>query len=554
MSASPKQYKFTIGNEYVGASLLDIVSGALYGQVLDVVREYIQNAFDAKSRRVHIVLRDDEIWIRDDGIGLNPTRLDQARMVAVSAKKPGDVGFRGIGVYSSYNVADSLELITRPQGGSSVYVLRIDFAGMRAERERREADPSLGVLSLVDALEQFTVIEDFVGSAPLDDKKAFSLVRLTNPADHLREALADESGLTSYLQAAIPLSFPKGHRHAKQIQKQLVAKGIELRRIQVALTPATANPRDAKAAVNFFADGYEDLLPPTFRELRRNGKRLAVLWYCVHRKPTVLPKGVPAGFQTRLNGFGIGDPSLPRRFWGKAGAGILYRHLIGEIHAVDPRLRPSAERSQFEDSPARREFEAELTQALDKVEDWIQKRQTALNDLEDKEDAKGPAVHTAAEVTLKKLCKTYGAKPPLTYDLIVDPKTKKKVDERAVANSNGSQTPSDSAQTPNPGEANSNDGSQPNTPQASGTENTGVTADSADAADTAKDSGGDQGQSSSQPAAAPSISKQLWDQKHPKKWPSGAWEKFQLVDRAVDESTDAKGAQQIRNKLRDLLH
>lgn len=554
MSASPKQYKFAIGNEYVGASLLDIVSGALYGQVLDVVREYIQNAFDAKARRVHIVLRDDEIWIRDDGIGLNPTKLDQARMVAVSAKKPGDVGFRGIGVYSSYNVADSLELITRPQGGSSVYVLRIDFAGMRAERERREADPSVGVLSLVDALEQFTVIEDFVGSAPLDDKKAFSLVRLTNPADHLREALTDESGLTSYLQAAIPLAFPKGHRHAKQIQKQLVAKGIELRRIQVALTPATANPRDAKSAVNFFADGYEDLLPPTFRELRRNGKRLAVLWYCVHRKPTVLPKGVPAGFQTRLNGFGIGDPSLARRFWGKAGSGILYQHLIGEIHAVDPRLRPSAERSQFEDSPARREFEPELRQALEKVEDWIEERQTALGDLKDKGDVKGPAVHAAAEVTLKKLCKTYGSKPSLTYDLIVDPKTKKQVDERAVAKSKASQAASNSEQDPDAGQVNTNGGSQANTPQGSGTANTGVTADTTDASDTAQESGDDPAQNSQHPAtAAPSISKQLWDLKHPK-WHKDAWKTFQLIDRAVDESTDAESAKRIRNKLSDLLH
>jgi hypothetical protein len=550
MPASPNRYTFSVGNEYVGASLLDIVSGALYGQVLDVVREYIQNAFDAKARRVHLVLRDDEIWIRDDGHGLDPAKLDQARMVAVSAKKPGDVGFRGIGVYSSYNVADSLELITRPQGESGVYVLRIAFAEMRAERERREADPSLGVLSLVDALDQFTVIEDFVGKPPLDDNKAFALVRLTNPADHLKDALADENGLTAYLQAAIPLAFPKGHRHAKQLQKRLADKGIELRRIQVALTPVGGNPRDAKASVKFFADRYEDLLPPAVRELRRNGKRLAVLWYCVHRKPAVLRKGVPAGFQTRLNGFGIGDPSLARRFWGKAGSGVLYRHLIGEIHAVDSRLRPSAERSQFEDSQARREFEAELKKALDDVEDWIEKRQTALNELEDKDDTKGPAVHAAAEATLKKLCKAYGSKPPLTYDLIVDPKTKKKVDDRAAASSQGSSTTSDSAQSTQPSGENGDAASQPNTVQGSGG-NASVTADTAHHP---TPQGGNQGQSSVGPvAAAPSVSKQLWDLKQPKKWPKGAWERFQLIDRAIDESTDAAGAERIRNRLRDLL-
>jgi len=548
MPTSPKQYSFSVGKEYVGASLLDIVSGALYGQVLDVVREYIQNAFDAKARHVHIVLRDDEIWIRDNGVGLDPAKLDHARMVAVSAKKPGEVGFRGIGVYSSYNVADSLELITRPQGESDVYVLRIDFAKMRAERESRDTDPSLGVLSLVDALEQFTVIEDFVGKAPLDDHKAFALVRLINPADHLKDALADENGLTAYLQAAIPLAFPKGHRHAKHIQKQLAAKGIEQRRIQIVLTPVGGNPRDAKASIKFFADRYEGLLPPAVQELRRNGKRLAVLWYCVHRKPTVLPKGVPAGFQTRLNGFGIGDPSLARRFWGKAGSGVLYRHLIGEIHAVDPRLRPSAERSQFEDSQARREFEAELTKALAGVEDWIQERQAALNELEDKDDTKGSVVHAAAEATLKKLCKTYGSKPPLTYDLIVDPKTRKKIDERAALSSQGSASTSNSPQSTQPIEGNGEGASQPTTVQVSGTGNAGVTADTADHP---PPQGGSQGPSSAQPAAS-SVSKQLWDLKQPK-WPKGAWEKFQLIDRAIDESTDAAGAQRIRNRLRELL-
>jgi hypothetical protein len=522
MATSPKRYTFPVGKEYVGASLLDIVSGALYSQVLDVVREYIQNAFDAKASRVHIVLRDDEIWIRDDGVGLGPATLDQARMVAVSAKKPGDVGFRGIGVYSSYNVADSLELITRPRGESGVYVLRINFAKMRAERERREANPSLGVLSLVDALEQFTVIEDFVGKVPLDDKKAFAWVRLRNPADHLKDALADENGLTAYLQAAIPLSFPKEHRHAKQIQKQLAAKGIELRRIQVALTPVGANPRDAKAAVSFFADAYEELLPPAVRELRRNGKRIAVLWFCVHRAPRVLPAGVPAGFQMRLNGFGIGDPSLAQRFWGKAGTGILYRHLIGEIHAVDPRLRPSAERKHFEDSQARRELEAELTKVLDDVEDWIKTRQTALKELRDKDNMLGSEVHAAAKATLKKLCKTYRSKPPLTYDLVVDPKTKKKVDERAVASPKTSQTSVDSSQNTQSSDASSNSGSQPSTVQVAGTGNMGLTADTAHAP------GGYQGGSSPQPVVdAPSISKQLWDLKQPK-WPTGAWEKLAL--------------------------
>ena len=46
------RYQFDVGPEHVGARLLDIVSGALYGNVLDILREYIQNAVDAGAGQV----------------------------------------------------------------------------------------------------------------------------------------------------------------------------------------------------------------------------------------------------------------------------------------------------------------------------------------------------------------------------------------------------------------------------------------------------------------------------------------------------------------------
>ncbi len=414
-------YSFQVGPEHVGANLLDIVSGALYSDVLDIVREYIQNAVDAKAQRVRIVLREDEIWIRDDGVGMTPEGLDGARKVAVSAKDAHSVGFRGIGVYASYAACELLEMITRPKGGDEVYSLTLNFRRMRREATKRAAATPPTAMSLQEALTRFTEIKLFEGEAPMDEGGAFTLVRLRKPQAHLVSALSDLDELTEYLQRAVPLHFAPRHPHAEELIKQLKAHGVDRSAIHVDLTLADKDPGVKGSSHDFYVDAFRKLLRPVVREIRAPGVgKMAVLWFAVHKEPRAIRKH-PHGIQIRIKGFGIGTVDIVRKLWGRAGSGILYQHLVGELHVVHPALRPSAERANIEDSPTRKRLTGELRTMFKKISGWIEGRQTVLRTIVRREE-------TSIEDTdeeLDRLCAEYGAVPVLKRSEIMNSKAVK---------------------------------------------------------------------------------------------------------------------------------
>ena len=93
----------------VGAELLDILSRGLYTDPFDAVREYVQNAVDAGAREIIITHTGTALLIRDNGSGMGWDDLKNARRFGVSVKDTTkDIGFRGIGIYSSYGIAGKL--------------------------------------------------------------------------------------------------------------------------------------------------------------------------------------------------------------------------------------------------------------------------------------------------------------------------------------------------------------------------------------------------------------------------------------------------------------
>ena len=102
---SDGSYDLPVGPQHVGVEILEILSGALYTNPLDVLREYIQNAVDARATEVRICISQDEVEIGDNGVGMDLLGIDDARKVAISRKeRDAQVGFRGMGIYSSFSV------------------------------------------------------------------------------------------------------------------------------------------------------------------------------------------------------------------------------------------------------------------------------------------------------------------------------------------------------------------------------------------------------------------------------------------------------------------
>src|SRR4030043_2094636 len=128
--------------EDIGGELLPILTTGLYRDVLDTLREYIQNGIDAKAKCIELRVDPDQIVIDDDGIGMNKDDARKAIRLGISDKNPvQNVGFRGIGIYSAFNLCNSVEMFTKHKKDNT-YRISFDFKKIREEilkeQERRK--------------------------------------------------------------------------------------------------------------------------------------------------------------------------------------------------------------------------------------------------------------------------------------------------------------------------------------------------------------------------------------------------------------------------------
>ena len=118
--------------EDIGGEILPILTSGLYRDTLDCLREYIQNAIDAGAAKVRLFVDPDVVSIVDDGAGMDSTEARKAIRLGISEKSPLiNIGFRGIGIYSGFNLCDSLEIFTKSAEEQVTYRLFFDFKQIR---------------------------------------------------------------------------------------------------------------------------------------------------------------------------------------------------------------------------------------------------------------------------------------------------------------------------------------------------------------------------------------------------------------------------------------
>ncbi len=412
-------YDYPVGREHVGAGILDIVSGAMYGDKLDVLREYIQNAVDGEAREVRIRVHPDEIVIWDNGHGMEPEQLDEARKIAVSQKGSNQVGFRGIGIYSSFSVCEAVEVTTRPASHSGVYVLEFQHARIRDEG-RRALEGDRSALPLLDALDQYTTIRDATRLPEDDDGCPFTMVRLIRPVERFRERLDNANKVRNYLRTAVPLAFDPDFDHSAEIL-QLLQQERHVGPMN--LVHVTLTTSDGKDFV-FLRPGAPNLLRPLVRIVKHSESRtpLAVYWACLSRERGVISPKEMRGFQMRFKGFGIGDRHLPERFWGRLGSGTTYGWLTGEIYVLDGSLIPLSDRSNFEDSHARDRLYEALKKEFAELNRLIDHRRQRTISIEELGAEAERSVIERAFTELEKLGRKWDVEPPMSRRDLVTPK------------------------------------------------------------------------------------------------------------------------------------
>ncbi|HEX8212879.1 MAG TPA: ATP-binding protein [Longimicrobium sp.] len=357
LDAEPdKLHQVPIDPEGIGGELLAILSKGLYNNPLDCIREYVQNSVDAGAQHVTIKLTGNSAAILDSGRGMNLDELLQARQFGLSAKSIAEhVGFRGIGIYSGFDICNRLRITTKRAGDEHIHVLVFQFASMREVLDADRNKSGKEKTSLIRLLSNHTYVKRERSSFPKE--KHFTHVELQEINDVHVKQLSNRAEMRRYLLQNLPVDFHPDFPYRKQINDALYARVPSYNAVSITLQS------DGIPDETVTKDNIPDLQPPAYDYIvDSTGRQVAYYWACLNAKRGAIDsnykraEGQPSfeGFVYKVKGFTIGDRDVLRAAFKQAQ---LYRWYTGEIYVLDDDVVPNAGRDAFETSPARRSLD-----------------------------------------------------------------------------------------------------------------------------------------------------------------------------------------------------
>lgn len=362
----------------IGAEIISILTKGMYPNPYDAVREYIQNAIDAKSKDVKVKVRNNTLVIQDYGKGMNYEALRKAVRVGVSDKKPGkDVGFMGIGIYSAYHLCDKLEIITLGEEGLP-NKLTMDFGSMKAILNMQKEQRLNGDIQGDDLLDLQSFLENYIeltekGSIPVED---FPLqgtrVKLTNIDPVFYTELSKFEELSDYLRQVIPLHFnEKEFVWAKEIETTIdkICKAndghFEIVDLELQIEARTETLYRPYKDIDFNKSNIQPQ-KPIFYEIKDGNNFWGVAWGCMNDMRKVITNSSIRGFMLKKQGFSVGTREAMVKHFSKGHT--FFDRYVGEIIVTNEKLLPNAARNDFEFSILRTRFFEALTQITAKFD------------------------------------------------------------------------------------------------------------------------------------------------------------------------------------------
>jgi hypothetical protein len=349
--------------EFSYGFIIEVLTQGLYPNKFHVLREYVQNAFDAiltwrrttkdpNHGRIDIKISDPSIFIYDDGTGMDWLKVNQYRYVGYSEKRTGEgVGFRGIGKLSGISVADKLIITTSPYGVAQRYKLVFDadvmLEHMLSLKQRGQNIP------LNDLIKEHT----FIDIEEEDIDKHYTLVELFNVKKDA-SILMNEKHLADYLSLNAPVDFDPNFSYGKLIDGWL-RKNVQ----DYDTAPVYLNGKQ------LYKPFLSDINPPVYGfvwdsenepvgeapDTQSGREPIAFYWYCEHSEKGQFSDEIIRGLFYRIKNFTVGTNQLPRiTIWKSTPERAFY--FFGEIHILDSKVIPTSSRDDFEQNDARERF------------------------------------------------------------------------------------------------------------------------------------------------------------------------------------------------------
>jgi molecular chaperone HtpG len=342
--------------EFSYGFIIEVLTQGLYPNKFHVIREYIQNAFDAivkwrnltgnkQEGRIDIKILKPSIFIYDNGTGMDWIKINQYRYVGYSEKQTSEnVGFRGIGKLSGISIAEKLIITTSPIGEPIRYKLIFDANSMLANILALKLNGRN--IPLNDLIKKHTIIEkeeEEVGAH-------YSLIELYKLKKD-SQVILDENNLVEYLGLNSPLDFHPNFKYGKQIDDWLRNYVYDYNTVPIFLNGNQLfKPflEEIKPPIKDFIEPEDD----NNKDALSDKEPLAFYWYCEHSEKGQFTDEKNRGLLFRIKNFAIGNNHLPRiTLWKSTPERAFY--FWGEIYILDPNVIPSSSRDDFEQNEAR---------------------------------------------------------------------------------------------------------------------------------------------------------------------------------------------------------
>ncbi len=344
----------------IGAEIISILTKGMYSDPRDALREYIQNSVDAEAKNIEIKIRGNSIVVEDDGLGMNEETIRRAIRIGISDKNPKvDVGFRGIGIYSSFHLCDRLYIYSKSKESDMPHLLIFNFKVMRGILEQQQIGRLSGKITGDQLIDLQSILQRNIEFKNLTiDKfpKTGTRVEIEGLDPNFFKSLSKFEEVAEYLRQVVPLHFnPDKFKWTKIIEDKISAICIE-HKAEFKLVNLTlqVNTQIEKLYRPYTNDYFEsEPLKPIFREIKTRGYFFGVAWGCLNSARKKIADKELRGFLIKKQGFAIGKRADLAKYFRRT---TYFDRYIGEIIVVNTDLLPNAPRTDFETSPLRTLF------------------------------------------------------------------------------------------------------------------------------------------------------------------------------------------------------
>lgn len=387
----------------LGVHLLEAITKGMYSEPLHSVREYVQNAYDSirsarrqgllepKEGEISVVVDSDSriVRIRDDGTGLDPEEAAVNLLDLGSSIKAGsdtesvrNAGFRGIGRMAGITYCETLRFETSSGDGAKC-VVEFDAAGInsltRAGQKPTTIIKAIGDNSNISEKSEAkgkrymeVVLEGIndAGAIFLDENRLRDYLSQVAPVDYAREWSFGEEIRTI---AAAAESAPSLEHVRLNLRDPEGNIGADIRRPFEDTFGASNQQRSWTVRV-----GDVIALPRTEKEGRGWWG-----WLAIHERRGALGNVPFAGLRIRMHNIGIGEAEILRHLFPTQSHSLW---CFGEIHITDHRLKPNAQRDNFEDSKEwnfiKEQLRAEAVRLEREIRAESKQRSTSIRELD----------------------------------------------------------------------------------------------------------------------------------------------------------------------------